>query len=74
MNENHANLREVRFHIVARTRSQDVSVLQGEQAPQGRFQARANRQLPGSPNDGFRRRVYEGQVRPRNVGRRPRGI
>jgi prepilin-type N-terminal cleavage/methylation domain-containing protein len=61
---NAADLREVRFNIVVRTRSQD------ERFTEGYFQALENRDDPGAGRDGFRRRVHTNTVRLRNVGDR----
>lgn len=69
----HAELREVRVSIVARTRAEDTSALQDPGSGQGSFQATFNRDDPGDPPDGFRRRVHTLTVRPRNIGRRPPG-
>ena len=55
-------LREVRFSIVVRTRATD------SEFDAGSFQAFENR-APVAGNDGFRRRLVVGAVRPRNVGR-----
>lgn len=70
--EDHTTLREVQVWLVARTRAEDLKAVQGPAgAEQGEFQTTANRQDPGNPADGFRRRVHTVSVRPRNVGRRP---
>ncbi len=60
---NHANLREVRFNIVVRSRNTDPAYIEGFE------QATENRAAAGV-NDGFRRRVFTSTVRPRNVGYR----
>jgi prepilin-type N-terminal cleavage/methylation domain-containing protein len=59
---NNNQLKEVRFSIVVRTRASD------QQFDQGTFVALENRTAPAGGNDGFRRRVVVGSVRPRNVG------
>lgn len=56
-----STLKEVRFSIVVRTRATD------NEFSQGSFVTFENRTSPGG-NDGFRRRVVVGSVRPRNVG------
>jgi prepilin-type N-terminal cleavage/methylation domain-containing protein len=61
---NAADLRGVRFNVVARTRSED------ERFNEGYFQALENRDDPGAGRDGFRRRVHTNTVRLRNVGDR----
>lgn len=57
-----STLKEVRFSIVVRTRATDA------QFDQGSFVTLENRTAPSGGNDGFRRRVVVGSVRPRNVG------
>jgi prepilin-type N-terminal cleavage/methylation domain-containing protein len=57
-----STLKEVRFSIVVRTRASDQNFAQGS------FVINENRNDPGAGNDGFRRRVVVGTVRPRNVG------
>ena len=57
-----AELREVHFTIVVRTRATDQAF------DDGSFIARENRIAPAGGNDGFRRRILEAAVRPRNVG------
>lgn len=57
-----STLKEVRFSIVVRTRADDQAFADGA------FVALENRTPPGGANDGFRRRVVVGSVRPRNVG------
>lgn len=57
-----STLEEVRFSIVVRTRAGDQTFADGA------FVALENRTPPGGANDGFRRRVVVGSVRPRNVG------
>ncbi|MFO0689729.1 MAG: PilW family protein [Myxococcota bacterium] len=61
-NWNNSTLKEVRFSIVVRTRSTDNDFSQGS------FLTLENRAAPAGGNDGFRRRVVAGSVRPRNVG------
>ena len=61
-NWNNNQLKEVRFSIVVRTRASDQTF------DQGSFVALENRAAPAGGNDGFRRRVVVGSVRPRNVG------
>jgi prepilin-type N-terminal cleavage/methylation domain-containing protein len=61
---NAADLRGVRFNVVARTRSED------ERFNEGYFQALENRADPGTGRDGYRRRVHTNTVRLRNVGDR----
>ncbi len=61
-NWNNETLKEVRFSIVVRTRSEDLEFSDGN------FVALENRTAPGGGSDGFRRRVVVGSVRPRNVG------
>lgn len=61
-NWNNGDLKEVRFTIVVRTRAAD------QQFDDGSFVVKENRTDPGAGNDGFRRRVLVGSVRPRNVG------
>jgi hypothetical protein len=56
-------LREVRLSVVVRTRDQDPNV----NFQEGVFQATENRVAPAG-NDRFRRRVYQSNVRVRNVG------
>jgi len=63
---NAADLREVRFNIVVRTRSED------ERFTQGFFQAMENRTAVAG-QDGYRRRVHTATVRTRNVGDRVEG-
>lgn len=62
--EDHADLRELRVGIVARTRLED------DEFTRGRPQVMENRDGTGFVNDGFRRRVMLSQVRLRNVGTR----
>ena len=62
--EDHADLREVRVSIVARTRLED------DEFTRGRPQAMENRNGGAFVNDGFRRRVMMTQIRLRNVGTR----
>jgi hypothetical protein len=62
-NEDHSDLREVRFNIVVRSRNTDPTYSEGFQ------QATENRAAVGA-NDGFRRRVFSSTVRQRNVGYR----
>jgi prepilin-type N-terminal cleavage/methylation domain-containing protein len=57
------DLREVRLSVVVRTRDQDPNT----NFQEGAFQATENRVAPVS-NDRFRRRVYQSNVRVRNVG------
>jgi prepilin-type N-terminal cleavage/methylation domain-containing protein len=57
----HSDLREVRFNLVLRTRSEDVEYSEGLMQP---TENRAAVALP----DGFRRRVVTSTVRPRNIG------
>ena len=64
---NAADLRGVRFNVVARTRSED------ERFNEGYFQALENRVDPGTGRDGYRRRVHTNTVRLRNVGDRVQG-
>lgn len=59
----HSDLKEVRFSLVVRTRAEDLAFSQGSFIPN-----LENRTPPGGGNDGFRRRVIVGAVRPRNVG------
>lgn len=61
-NWNNEELKEVRFSIVVRTRAEDQAFSEGN------FVALENRTAPAGGNDGFRRRVVVGSVRPRNVG------
>ena len=56
------DLKEVRFSIVVRTRATDPNFAQGN------FVVKENRTAPAGGNDGFRRRVVVGSVRPRNIG------
>ena len=56
------DLKEVRFSIVVRTRATD------QEFDAGNFVVKENRTAPAGGNDGFRRRVVVGSVRPRNVG------
>ncbi|HKK52013.1 MAG TPA: prepilin-type N-terminal cleavage/methylation domain-containing protein [Myxococcota bacterium] len=58
----HSTLKEVRFSLVVRTRATDSLF------DEGSFVALENRTPPGGGNDGFRRRVLVGTVRPRNIG------
>jgi prepilin-type N-terminal cleavage/methylation domain-containing protein len=57
------DLREVRLAVVVRTRDQDPNA----NFQEGVFQATENRVAPAG-NDRFRRRVYQSNVRVRNVG------
>jgi len=57
-----SELREVHFTIVVRTRATDQAF------DGGSFIAKENRIAPAGGNDGFRRRIVEAAVRPRNVG------
>lgn len=59
---NTETLKEVRFSIVVRTRAAD------QEFGDGNFVVLENRTAPAGGNDGFRRRVVVGSVRPRNVG------
>ncbi len=62
-NWDNETLREVRFSLVMRTRATDPAFDDG--API----YRENRAVPVTiPNDGFRRRLLAGAVRPRNIG------
>lgn len=61
---NNEDLREIRAGVAVRSRLEDPEF------GQGRFQTLENRNLPGSPEDGFRRRVASVRVKPRNVGLR----
>lgn len=61
-NWDNETLKEVRFSIVVRTRVEDLAFSDGN------FVALENRTAPVGGNDGFRRRVVVGSVRPRNVG------
>ena len=61
-NWDNETLKEVRFSIVVRTRVEDMAFSDGN------FVALENRTAPTGGNDGFRRRVVVGSVRPRNVG------
>ncbi|MBY0401585.1 prepilin-type N-terminal cleavage/methylation domain-containing protein [Myxococcota bacterium] len=59
---NNSTLKEIRFSIVVRTRATDDDFALGS------FVTLENRTAPAGGNDGFRRRVVVGTVRPRNVG------
>ena len=59
---NNSTLKELRFSIVVRTRATDQDFAQGN------FIVKENRTAPAGGNDGFRRRVVVGSVRPRNIG------
>lgn len=61
-NWDNSTLKEVRFSIVVRTRATDNDFALGS------FVTLENRTAPAGGNDGFRRRVVVGSVRPRNVG------
>ncbi len=61
-NWDNQELEEVRFSIVVRTRAADQAF------DDGNFVVLENRTAPAGGNDGFRRRVIVGSVRPRNVG------
>jgi len=61
-NWDNEELKEVRFSLVVRTRAAD------QQFDDGNFVVLENRTAPAGANDGFRRRVLVGAVRPRNVG------
>lgn len=56
------DLKEVRFSIIVRTRATDQDFAAGN------FVVKENRTAPAGGNDGFRRRVVVGSVRPRNIG------
>lgn len=58
---NHAELREIRFNLVMRSRTED------REFAEGYMQAKENRAAVGV-NDGFRRRVVTANVKPRNLG------
>jgi type II secretory pathway pseudopilin PulG len=58
---NHADLREIRFDLVLRSRNQDQNFTEGF------MQATENRAAAGV-NDGYRRRVLTSTVKPRNLG------
>ena len=62
--EDHADLRELRVSIVARTRLED------DEFTRGRPQAFENRDGGAFANDGFRRRAMVTRIRLRNVGTR----
>ncbi len=64
-------LREIRVNFVVRTTNQDPDVAANPGIAQGQFVTTENRAAPGGPADGFRRRVHQMTVRPRNVGLRP---
>lgn len=66
---NNQTLREVRLAFVVRTQSEDRDVLEDSSKAQNTFQTNFNRSDPGG-SDGFRRRVYTTNIRPRNVGLR----
>lgn len=66
---NNETLREIRLAFVVRTQSEDRDALSGPSQGQNTFQAAFNRSDPGG-SDGFRRRLYQTRVRPRNVGLR----
>ena len=59
----HSELRQIRFNFVTRARRADPSLQDAT------FQASENRD-PVAGTDGFRRRVYRGSVRLRNIGLR----
>lgn len=61
-NWNNSELKEVRFSLVVRTRATDQNYNLGS------FINFENRAASVAPNDGFRRRVILGAVRPRNIG------
>ncbi len=62
-NWDNETLKEIRFSLVVRTRATDQNF------GNGGFITFENRVAPvGSGNDGFRRRVIVGAVRPRNIG------
>jgi prepilin-type N-terminal cleavage/methylation domain-containing protein len=63
-NYNHSLLREIRFNIVVRSRTEDPTY-----TADGFVQSTENRGAVGG-NDGFRRRVFTSTVRQRNVGYR----
>ncbi len=64
MNSDVTELREVRFHVVVQTASDDPR----NRDDAGRGQARENRTLVSAPgNDGRHRRVYTSVVRVRNI-------
>jgi prepilin-type N-terminal cleavage/methylation domain-containing protein len=60
----HSKLREIRFNIVVRSRTEDPTY-----TADGFVQSTENRGAVGG-NDGFRRRVFTSTVRQRNVGYR----
>lgn len=60
-NTDHSELREVRFNLSVRSRTEDPAFIDGF------MQATENRAAVGT-TDGFRRRTYTATVRPRNVG------
>lgn len=60
-NTDHADLREIRFNLSIRSRTEDPTFQDGF------MQALENRAAAGA-SDGFRRRTYTATVRPRNVG------
>jgi len=60
----HSKLREIRFNVVVRSRTEDPTY-----SADGFVQATENRGAVGG-NDGFRRRVFSSTVRQRNVGYR----
>jgi len=60
----HSKLREIRFNVVVRSRTEDPTY-----TADGFVQATENRGAVGG-NDGFRRRVFSSTVRQRNVGYR----
>jgi prepilin-type N-terminal cleavage/methylation domain-containing protein len=62
VNWDNSTLKEIRFSLVVRTRATD------QQFNEGSFLVFENRTDPGTGNDGFRRRVIVGAVRPRNIG------
>lgn len=64
------DLREIRVNFVVRTSNQDPQQLILPGTAQGVFQNMENRNPPGGPADGFRRRVHTMAVQPRNIGRR----
>lgn len=57
----HSDLREIRFNLSVRSRTEDPEFIDGF------MQATENRAAVGT-TDGFRRRTYTATVRPRNVG------
>ena len=67
---NHSTLREIRLSIVIRTRNQDVAAIENPNLATNTFIAMENRNPPGAPADGFRRRVFTMTVQPRNLGKR----